>query len=107
MGITPWAAARLSVDLARDLAHAKELVHTGGAGSGADPDRRLGLRRGLLRRRPRRPRRSAERDLPTIEERAIPTIYGSFDYAIGRDLYDCGCFYPIRKDREIGQGSVA
>jgi putative phosphoesterase len=43
----------------------------------------------------------------TIEERGIPTIYGNYDYAIARDLDDCGCFYPTPKDREIGQGSVA
>ena len=42
-----------------------------------------------------------------IEERAIPTIYGNYDYAIARDLDDCGCFYPTPRDREIGQSSVA
>jgi putative phosphoesterase len=42
-----------------------------------------------------------------IEERKIPTIYGNYDYAIARDLDDCGCFYPTPQDREIGQGSVA
>jgi len=41
-----------------------------------------------------------------IEERAIPTIYGNYDYAIARNLDDCGCFYPTPKDREIGQASV-
>ncbi|MFN2470953.1 MAG: metallophosphoesterase [Gaiellaceae bacterium] len=43
----------------------------------------------------------------TIEERDVPTIYGNYDYAIARDLEDCGCFYPTPKDREIGQASVA
>ena len=38
---------------------------------------------------------------------AIPTTYGNYDYAIARDLDDCGCFYPTPRDREIGQGSVA
>ena len=33
-----------------------------------------------------------------IEERAIPT-----DYAIARDLDDCGCAYRDRHDRELGQ----
>jgi hypothetical protein len=28
-----------------------------------------------------------------IESRAIPTIYGNYDYAIGRELEDCGCAY--------------
>jgi putative phosphoesterase len=42
-----------------------------------------------------------------LEERAVPTIYGNYDYAIARDLDDCGCFYPTPEDREIGQGSVA
>jgi putative phosphoesterase len=42
-----------------------------------------------------------------IEGGGIPTIYGNYDYAIARDLDDCGCFYPTPKDREIGQGSVA
>jgi putative phosphoesterase len=42
-----------------------------------------------------------------IEERSVPTIYGNYDYAIARDLDDCGCFYPTARDREIGEGSVA
>jgi putative phosphoesterase len=41
-----------------------------------------------------------------IEQRGIPTIYGNYDYAIGRDLEDCGCAYVDRHDREIGQLSV-
>jgi putative phosphoesterase len=41
-----------------------------------------------------------------IEEGAIPTIYGNYDYAIGRDLDDCGCAYVDRHDRAIGQLSV-
>ena len=42
-----------------------------------------------------------------IEERAIPTIYGNYDYAIARDLEDCGCAYVDRHDRELGQQSIA
>jgi putative phosphoesterase len=41
-----------------------------------------------------------------IEERAIPTIYGNYDYAIARDLDDCGCAYVTSHDRELGQRSV-
>jgi putative phosphoesterase len=41
-----------------------------------------------------------------IEERAIPTIYGNYDYAIARDLEDCGCAYVTPHDRELGQRSV-
>ena len=41
-----------------------------------------------------------------IEESAIPTIYGNYDYAIGRNLDDCGCAYVDRHDRAIGQLSV-
>jgi putative phosphoesterase len=41
-----------------------------------------------------------------IRERAIPTIYGNYDYAIARDLDDCGCAYVTPHDREIGQRSV-
>jgi putative phosphoesterase len=41
-----------------------------------------------------------------IEERGIPTIYGNYDYAIGRDLEDCGCAYPTQHERELGQRSV-
>ena len=41
-----------------------------------------------------------------IEDRAIPTIYGNYDYAIGRDLEDCGCAYIDKHDRAIGQLSV-
>jgi putative phosphoesterase len=41
-----------------------------------------------------------------LERRDIPTIYGNYDYAIGRDLEDCGCAYRDPHDREIGQRSV-
>jgi putative phosphoesterase len=41
-----------------------------------------------------------------IQERDIPTIYGNYDYAIARDLEDCGCAYVTREDRELGQRSV-
>jgi putative phosphoesterase len=41
-----------------------------------------------------------------IEERRIPTIYGNYDYAIGRDEEDCMCAYPSKRDRELGQRSV-
>jgi putative phosphoesterase len=41
-----------------------------------------------------------------IEERGIPTIYGNYDYAIARDLDDCGCAYVNQHDRELGQKSV-
>jgi putative phosphoesterase len=41
-----------------------------------------------------------------ISEREIPTIYGNYDYAIARDLEDCGCAYVTQHDREIGQLSV-
>jgi putative phosphoesterase len=42
-----------------------------------------------------------------IAERQIPTIYGNYDYAIARDLDDCGCAYITEHDRELGQQSVA
>ena len=42
-----------------------------------------------------------------IEDRRTPTIYGNYDYAIGRDLEDCGCAYRDEHDRELGQQSVA
>jgi putative phosphoesterase len=41
-----------------------------------------------------------------IEEHGIPTIYGNYDYAIGRDLADCGCAYPTHHERDLGQQSV-
>ena len=41
-----------------------------------------------------------------IAQRAIPTIYGNYDYAIARDLEDCGCAYVTPHDRELGQQSV-
>jgi putative phosphoesterase len=41
-----------------------------------------------------------------IQSQAIPTIYGNYDYAIGRDLEDCGCAYIDKHDRAIGQLSV-
>jgi putative phosphoesterase len=42
----------------------------------------------------------------TIEQRQIPTIYGNYDYAIGRDEKDCGCAYVTQHDRDLGQLSV-
>src|SRR5439155_9394479 len=42
-----------------------------------------------------------------IEDRRIPTIYGNYDYAIARDLEDCGCAYTTAHDRALGQRSVA
>jgi putative phosphoesterase len=42
-----------------------------------------------------------------IEARGIPTIYGNYDYAIARDLDDCGCAYVTPHDRDLGQQSVA
>jgi putative phosphoesterase len=42
-----------------------------------------------------------------LAEREIPTIYGNYDYAIGRELEDCGCAYVTQHDRELGQQSVA
>jgi putative phosphoesterase len=41
-----------------------------------------------------------------ISERELPTIYGNYDYAIARDLEDCGCAYLTAHDRELGQRSV-
>ena len=41
-----------------------------------------------------------------IERHAIPTIYGNYDYAIGRELEDCGCAYVTQHDRDLGQLSV-
>ncbi len=42
-----------------------------------------------------------------IDERRIPTIYGNYDYAIAREMDDCGCAYVTQHDRELGQQSVA
>jgi putative phosphoesterase len=42
-----------------------------------------------------------------VEQRSIPTIYGNYDYAIGRDLTDCGCAYLTQHDRDLGSQSVA
>jgi len=42
-----------------------------------------------------------------IAARAIPTIYGNYDYAIAREEEDCGCAYITPHDRELGQLSVA
>ena len=41
-----------------------------------------------------------------IQERGLPTIYGNYDYAIARDLEDCGCAYVTEHDRQLGQLSV-
>ena len=42
-----------------------------------------------------------------IQEWGIATIYGNYDFAIARDLEDCGCAYVTAHDRELGQRSVA
>ncbi|HEX8975603.1 MAG TPA: metallophosphoesterase family protein [Solirubrobacteraceae bacterium] len=42
-----------------------------------------------------------------VEDRGIPTIYGNYDYAIARELDDCGCAYVTQHDRQLGQQSVA
>jgi putative phosphoesterase len=42
-----------------------------------------------------------------IDELQIPAVYGNYDYAIARDLEDCGCAYVNRDDRELGRRSVA
>lgn len=41
-----------------------------------------------------------------VARRDIPTVYGNYDYAIARDLTDCGCAYVDRHDRELGQRSI-
>ncbi len=41
-----------------------------------------------------------------IEDHGMPTIYGNYDYAIARDLEDCGCAYVTQHDRDLGQQSV-
>jgi putative phosphoesterase len=41
-----------------------------------------------------------------ISARGLPTVYGNYDYAIARDLDDCGCAYVTAHDRELGQRSV-
>ncbi len=41
-----------------------------------------------------------------IAQRDIPTIHGNYDYAIARDLEDCGCAYVTPHDRDLGQESV-
>jgi putative phosphoesterase len=41
-----------------------------------------------------------------IQERGIPAIYGNYDYAIARELEDCGCAYVTPHDHALGQESV-
>jgi putative phosphoesterase len=41
-----------------------------------------------------------------VAARAIPTVFGNYDYAIARDLEDCGCQYRDPHDKELGQASV-
>jgi putative phosphoesterase len=42
-----------------------------------------------------------------IKDRGIPTIYGNYDYAIARDMKDCGCAYRDAHDRALGERSIA
>jgi putative phosphoesterase len=42
-----------------------------------------------------------------IEDRRIPTIYGNYDYAIGRRLDDCGCAYKDPDEKALGERSIA
>ena len=41
-----------------------------------------------------------------VEDLEIPTIYGNYDFAIARDLTDCGCAYLTKGERALGQRSV-
>ena len=41
-----------------------------------------------------------------IAAREIPSIYGNYDYAIARNLENCGCAYITPEDRALGQRSV-
>jgi putative phosphoesterase len=40
------------------------------------------------------------------ERVSAPAMHGNYDYAIARDLEDCGCAYVTAHDRELGQLSV-
>lgn len=42
-----------------------------------------------------------------LAERDISTIYGNYDYAIARDLDDCGCAYRDEHDKALGERSIA
>jgi putative phosphoesterase len=42
-----------------------------------------------------------------VRDRGIPAIYGNYDFAIARDLEDCGCAYVTPADRDLGERSVA
>jgi len=42
-----------------------------------------------------------------IADRDIPTIYGNYDYAIARDLDDCGCAYRDPVEKALGEQSIA
>ena len=42
-----------------------------------------------------------------IEERAIATIYGNYDWAIARDEEDCGCAYRDPHEHALGERSIA
>src|SRR4051812_43166745 len=76
-----------------------------GVAGGARAHRRARDRADLLRRRSGRLWAAPDEVCALIAEREIPTIYGNYDYAIARDLEDCGCAYITRHDREVGQQS--
>jgi putative phosphoesterase len=59
-----------------------------------------------LRRRPGRLRAAPQRGLRLDRGTRDPNHLGNYDYAIGRDLEDCGCAYIDKHDRELGQLSV-
>lgn len=42
-----------------------------------------------------------------VRERGIPTIYGNYDFGVGRDSDDCGCAYVTDHDRALGDQSIA
>jgi putative phosphoesterase len=75
-------------------------------GSGTRADRGARHLAGLLRRRLVGYGPHPNEVCNLVAEREIPTIYGNYDYAIGRDFEDCGCAYRDPHDREIGQLSV-
>jgi len=42
-----------------------------------------------------------------IRKRGIPTIAGNYDYGVGRNSDDCGCFYKTDLEKEMGSVSIA
>ena len=42
-----------------------------------------------------------------LRDRGIPSLLGNYDEGVGWETGDCGCFYPDKQAKEVGEASYA